>query len=114
MLVKSEPAHHFSAIPLQLKSLGLTHTAGSLGCVGRAFEQKASHLTHADSCVIVFQLGGSGSGGGGFFLACVDFGRMLDPSFPACAAFFFFKVKISSRTLIPLFRPGSVHSGSAS
>ena len=28
--------------------------------------------------------------------------------------FFFFKVKISSRKLIPLFRPGSVHSGSAS
>ena len=29
-------------------------------------------------------------------------------------ALFFFKVEISSRTLIPLFRPGSVHSGSAS
>ena len=28
--------------------------------------------------------------------------------------FFFFKVEISLRTLIPLFRPGSVHSGSAS
>ena len=28
--------------------------------------------------------------------------------------FFFFKVEISSHTLIPLFRPGSVHSGSAS
>ena len=27
--------------------------------------------------------------------------------------FFFFKVEISSRTLIPLFRPGPVHSGSA-
>ena len=27
---------------------------------------------------------------------------------------FFFKVEISSRTLIPFFRPGSVHSGSAS
>ena len=26
----------------------------------------------------------------------------------------FFKVEISSRTLIPLFRPGSVHGGSAS
>ena len=30
------------------------------------------------------------------------------------SVFFFFKVEISSRTLIPLFRPGSVHSGSAS
>ena len=41
---------------------------------------------------------------------------MLENSFPACAFFFFFflKVEISSRTLIPLFRPGSFHSGSAS
>ena len=42
------------------------------------------------------------------------FGRMFDNSFPACAFFFFFKVEISSRTLIPPFKPGSVHSGSAS
>ena len=41
---------------------------------------------------------------------------MFDHSFPACAFFFFFffKVEISLRTLIPLFRPGSVHRGSAS
>ena len=40
---------------------------------------------------------------------------MFNNSFPVCAFFFFFfKVEISSRTLIPLFRPGSVHSGSAS
>ena len=32
-------------------------------------------------------------------------------SFPACT--FFFKVGIISRTPIPLFTPGSVHSGSA-
>ena len=57
--------------------------------------------------------GGGGGGGGGFFLACKDLGRMFDNSFPACA-FFFFKVEISSHTLIPLLRPGSVHSGSAS
>ena len=44
---------------------------------------------------------------GGFFLACEDFGRMFDSSFPTCA---FFKVEISLCTLIPLFRPGSVHS----
>ena len=50
---------------------------------------------------------------GGFFFACKDFGRMYDKSFPACAFFFFFKVEISSRKLIPLFGPGSVHSGSA-
>ena len=30
------------------------------------------------------------------------------------ALIFFFKVEISLRTLIPLLRPGSVHSGSAS
>ena len=52
-------------------------------------------------------------GGGGFFFASGDFGRMSDNSFPACA-FFFFLVKISSRTLISLFRPGLVHSGLAS
>ena len=52
-----------------------------------------------------------GGGSGGFFLACKDFGRMFDYSFPTCT--FFFKVEISLRTLIPLFRPGSVHSGSA-
>ena len=46
--------------------------------------------------------GGGGSGGGGFFLACEDFGRMFDHSFPACVffwffffVFFFFKVEIS-------------------
>ena len=53
-----------------------------------------------------------GEDGGGLFLACKDFGRMFDNSFLACALFF--KVEINLRTLIPLFRPGSVHSGSAS
>ena len=42
------------------------------------------------------------------------FRRMFDNSIPACAFFFFFKVKISLGTLIPLLRLGSVHSGSAS
>ena len=60
----------------------------------------------------------------GFSLACEDFERMFDNSFPACAIFVvvvvvvvvvcLFQVEISSRTLIPLFRPGSGHSGSAS
>ena len=45
------------------------------------------------------------AGGGAFFLASEDFGRMFDYSFPACA---FFEMEISSRTLIPLFRPESV------
>ena len=56
-------------------------------------------------------------GGAGFFLACEDFRRMFDHSFPAYPFFFFFwgvgVVDISSRTLIPLFMQRSVHSGSA-
>ena len=39
---------------------------------------------------------------GGCILACEDFGRMLDHSFPTCT---FFKVETSSRTLILLCRP---------
>ena len=50
--------------------------------------------------------------GSGFFLARKNFEKMFDNLFPNCA--FFFKVKMSSCTLIPLFRPVSVHSGSAS
>ena len=38
----------------------------------------------------VVVVGGGGSGGGGFFLACEDFGRMFDHSFPACTFFSFF------------------------
>ena len=54
-------------------------------------------------------------GGADLFLACKDFGRMFSHSFPACALLFFFVVvEISSRTLISLLRPGSVHSGSVS
>ena len=55
--------------------------------------------------------------GGGFFLSCEDCGRVFDHLFPACAFFLFFiffLVEISSRTLIPLSMPESVHSGSAS
>ena len=50
--------------------------------------------------------------GGGFFLACEDFLGKVTHSPPAL--FFFYKLEISSHTLTPLFRPGSVHSGSAS
>ena len=39
---------------------------------------------------------------------------MFNHSFPACAfLLLFLKVEITSRTRIPLFMPGSVHSGSA-
>ena len=51
-------------------------------------------------------------GSGGFFLACEDFGKNVPQFIPLCA-FLFFKVGISSCTLIPLLRPGSVHNGSA-
>ena len=49
--------------------------------------------------------------GDGFFFACDDFERMFIHSFPAYAFSFssFFKVEISSRTLSPLYMPGSVH-----
>ena len=59
---------------------------------------------------------------GAFFLACEDLGRMFDNSFSACAfsfilfyfiCLFILLMEISSCTLIPLFRPGSVHSGFA-
>ena len=50
---------------------------------------------------------------GGFFFVCEDFGRMFNNSFSACI-FFFFLMEISLCTLIPLFMPGLVHSGSGS
>ena len=54
-------------------------------------------------------------GHAGFLLTCKDLGRTFNNSFPICSFFVvFLKVEISSRTLIPLFRPGSVNSGSAS
>ena len=50
-----------------------------------------------------------------FFLAGEDLGERLDHSFPASSLFFsfFFKMEISLciLLLIPLLRPGSVHSG---
>ena len=49
-------------------------------------------------------------GGSGFFLTCEDLRKMFNYSFLLA---FFFKVEISWCTLIPLFMPGSVHSGSA-
>ena len=60
-----------------------------------------------------------GGGGGGFFLACEDFGENVRPFIPRQRFFVVvvvvcLEVKTSSRTLIPLFMPGSVHSGSAS
>ena len=43
------------------------------------------------------------------------FQENVRPFIPALFfSFFFFKVEISLRTLIPLFRPGSVHNGSVS
>ena len=56
--------------------------------------------------------------GGVVFLACEDFCQDVRPFIPrlhfSFFFFSFFKVEISLRTRIILFRPGSVHSGSAS
>ena len=49
------------------------------------------------------------NGGGGFFLA-----REKVRPFISCLVIFFFFMEITSRTLIPFFRLGSVHSGSGS
>ena len=49
---------------------------------------------------------------GGFFLVCEDFGRMFAHSFPTCLLLFL--MEVSPCTLISLFRPGSLHSGSVS
>ena len=52
--------------------------------------------------------------GEGFSLLCEDLGRMFHNLFPAGAFFFFLTMEISLRTLIPIFMPQSVHSGSLS
>ena len=52
-------------------------------------------------------------GGGGFFLLR-GFGGKVRRFIPRLRFLFCFEVEISSTTLIPLFTPGSVHSGSAS
>ena len=50
----------------------------------------------------------------GIFLACEDYGRIFDESFPVCALFFLFffsaLVEISSHAPVSLFRLGSAHS----
>ena len=46
------------------------------------------------------------------FFACEDFGENIRPFIYRLRSFLF-EVEISSRTLIPHLRPGSVHSGSA-
>ena len=52
---------------------------------------------------------------GGFCLACDDFGEYVRQFIPRLWFFFFLlEVEINSGTLLPLFWPGSVHSGSAS
>ena len=57
-----------------------------------------------------------GVDGGGFSSLAKILGETFDHSFPARHFFsvLFFEVEISARTLISLFTPGSVHSGSAS
>ena len=52
--------------------------------------------------------------GGGFILARNDFWEIVQALIPHQHIFFSFEMEISLHTLIPLFIPGSVHSGSAS
>ena len=59
--------------------------------------------------------------GGGFFSFARILGRLFERSFPACVCVcvcvrvcVLFQVESSSSARIPLFTPGSVHSGSAS
>ena len=82
------------------------------------FDGFSSWMQDYDSCIRL-----SCGGGGGFFLACKDFGRMFNHSVPACivcvcvcVCIFFggVAVEISSHTLIPLCMSGLAHSGSAS
>ena len=89
-----------------------THSTHSVDFTAHTIHGLPDRQTGRQKKVVAWKLikKGSGGGGGGFFLACEDLGRMFDHSPPAL----FFKVEISSRTLIPLFMPGSVHSGSVS
>ena len=50
----------------------------------------------------------------GFFLICYDFVGRFNDSFSRLRFFTFLKEEISSRTEIPFYRQGSVHSGSVS
>ena len=61
-------------------------------------------------------LSSGGGGGGGVLFSSLDgiFGEFSSIHSPPAFFFFFFKVETISCTLIPLFRSGSVHSGSAS
>ena len=56
----------------------------------------------------------SSEGGGGFFLAMRILGEGMEILYLPAFFFFFFEVEMSLCTLIPLFMPLSVHSGSAS
>ena len=47
------------------------------------------------------------------FSSLARFGENVRPFIPRLRFFFFFEVEMSSSTQIPLFMPGSVHSGSA-
>ena len=72
------------------------------GC-GHWVPSRRSVLSHGNSQMVVGAL---------YSLARIWGERSTIHSLPAF--FFFFKVEIRSNTLIPLFMPGSVHSGSAS
>ena len=88
-------------------------TAESVGSVNKLSIEETDELKLILTWIQPLSSWAHCGGGGGFFLACKDFGKMFNNAFPACAIFFFL-VEISLCTLILLFTLGLVHSGSVS
>ena len=61
-------------------------------------KDSANHNLEYWGCLVI------NDGGGGVFFECEDFGRISTIHSPPALFFFFFKVEISSRTLVPIFR----------
>ena len=88
----------------------------SLDCKIHAVHGEKSGLEHAKLCFMVTEIKESSMEVVALFSPVRILGECLIIHSPHALLFLFlfFKVDISSRTLIPLFTPGSVHSGSAS
>ena len=59
--------------------------SGSKDCKRLSGSEDCKRLSGSEDCK---RSSGSEDGDGGFFLACVDFGRTFDHSFPTCALLF--------------------------
>ena len=83
----------------------------NLGPHSRVSEQRVNHTVICvwwKAAIQIFKI----SGGGFFFSPVREFWENVQQFISLLR--FFFKFETNLRTLIPLFRPGSVHSGSAS